>query len=113
MNSIRIFFSLLILSLGCSPEPWNAVVPASNNPALLSAYCPNAKYLGTMMFINNGFTFQSNKFFSQYTLLEDARKKYGPTCGCDINKINVYNIRWDVVDNQRKSVIFDVFLCGS
>jgi hypothetical protein len=50
---------------------------------------------------------------SQKALLTEARQQLGPSCNCDVNKINVYNIRWDVENGQRKSAIFDVFLCGN
>lgn len=108
-----IFWGVFILNLGCAPNAWDALTPPSNDASNLVSFCPNAKYLGTLMATNQRSAIYSNRMLSQKALLTEARQQLGPSCNCDVNKINVYNIRWDVENGQRKSAIFDVFLCGN
>lgn len=83
--------------------------------------CPNPEYVGTMSkavknvkVVSTPTSGGENKYstvatidqesISLYNLLSDAREKYG-------DNVTIHNVRWDMANKKRISVVYDVIKC--
>lgn len=71
--------------------------------------CPNPIYVATMGIkkadAEGGLTItETDSKLSVYNILSEAKKKYG-------DDVTIQNIRWDIKNETKISVIFDVIKC--
>jgi hypothetical protein len=61
--------------------------------------------LSTTLKVNEVSTSYDEESISLYNLLADAKAKYG-------NEVTIQNLRWDMKNKKRISVVYDVIKCN-
>jgi hypothetical protein len=119
MKTISLFlFSCILFTTACNT--YSVVVEHNSNTFGIA--CPHPTYIGTMSKSanftgilttlstsletkNSTSTSYNQESISLYNLLADARAKFG-------NEVTIQNVRWDMKNKKRISVVYDVIKCN-
>ena len=115
MKKISLFlFSCILFTTACNT--YSVVVEHNSNT--FGTACSQPVYLGTMSKSAKSLSETKNstsstfvpitndqESISLYNLLADAKAKYG-------NEVTIQNLRWDMKNKKRISVVYDVIKCN-
>jgi len=113
-----LLFSCVLFTTACNT--YSVIIEPNTNTYGIA--CPHPTYIGTMsksanfksiattIFTsieseNNTSSHYNQETISIYNILADARAKYG-------NEVTIQNLRWDMKNKKRISVVYDVIKCN-
>jgi hypothetical protein len=118
MKKIILVFICIAFITSCNT--YSVVIEPNSNTYGIA--CPHPTYLGTMSKSakltvpettlpisleskNSSISYYKQESISLFTLLDDARAKYG-------FEATIQNVRWDMKNKKRISVVYDVIKCN-